>query len=97
MASRRHGSPASGVGTARDCAFGPRQSIRETATGWTENEWIGVEIEFTSGPVGKLADRLAVKGLYTAVLKDMLEALKAYTESGTLPTQRVLLGSGRKL
>ncbi len=49
------------------------------------------------GPVGLIADRLFVRRLYLGVFRDMLNASKAYVESGVVPKQLALIGSGRKV
>ncbi|MEM7339769.1 MAG: SRPBCC family protein [Actinomycetota bacterium] len=45
-----------GVGASRTCVFGPRMAIRETVTGWTENERMTIGIEFLSGPPMPITD-----------------------------------------
>ncbi|MEM8924120.1 MAG: SRPBCC family protein [Actinomycetota bacterium] len=49
------------------------------------------------GPIGAVADHLVVRRLYLGVFRNMLAASKAYAETGAIPDQLAILGSGRKV
>lgn len=49
------------------------------------------------GPIGTMADRVMVRRMYLDVFGNMLAASKAYAETGAIPDQLAILGSGRKV